>query len=354
MSFRILMVRIIMIGLLLAAIGLFLYSPPFFDALYRKKSISILAWPTELDAEYLASFEQKTGIKVYVNYLESNEELLAKIRLHDAHGYDLVMVSDYMVEQMRTRDLLKPIDKQRFVHWDQLYPELLGHYFDPVNRYSIPYFWDVYGLAIDTKSIPLDTAKEVGWGLLFNPREVRGSIGMTEDRREIILMAAFYLYNTIDGIDTSKRIDEIVRLLRMQKKWVEMYTDTRSSALIASGACPVTVSLSTDVIRVRQQHAAIAFVLPNAGSFMIIDSFAIPRQSTKEEFIYQFLNHLYDSKQLQHYADKHMLRTAHCHVRAASIVDTMIPNKELFSRLSFFRNVFGEKRLNQLWISVVS
>lgn len=344
----------VMISLLLVAIGLFLYSPPFFDALYRSKSISILAWPTELDAHYVASFEQETGIKVHINYLESNEELLAKLRLHDAHGYDLVMASDYMVEQMCAHNLLKPINKDQFIHWHQLYPALLDHYFDPSNLYSIPYFWDVYGLAIDTNSIPINKAKEAGWGLIFNPCEIRGPIGMTEDRREIILMAAFYLYHTIDGIDTPTRINEIIRLLRLQKQWVEMYTDTRSSALIASGACPVTVSLSTDVIRVRQQHAAISFVLPASGSFMIIDSFAIPKQSTKEEYVYQFLNHLYEVKQLQHYADKYTLRTAHRHVRASSIVDTMTPNKELFSRLSFFRNVVGEKRLNQLWISVVS
>ncbi len=354
MNIRIVIVRIGMVGVLLAAIGLLLYSPLLFDVLYPTKSISVLAWPTELDAQYLASFEEKTGIKVHLSYVENNEELLAKLRLHDAHGYDLIMVSDYMVEQMRSHNLLKPLDKTKFIHWNQLYPELLHHYFDPANEYSIPYFWDVYGLAIDTRTVPLEHAQHIGWGLIFNQTQIPGPIGMTEDRREIVLMAAYYLYHTIEGIDNPTRIREIIQLLRMQKQWVEMYTDTRSSALIASGACPVTVSLSTDVIRVQQQHPALAFVLPDAGAFMIIDSFAIPQQSIKQEYVYEFLNYLYDSQQLQHYADKYMLRTAHQQVRASSIHDTLVPNTQLFTRLSFFKSVIGEKRLNQLWISVVS
>jgi len=354
MNIRVLIVRIMMLSLILLTIALFLYSSMFWDMVYRKKSISILAWPTELDASYLAEFEHKTGIKVHINYLENNEELLAKLRLNDTHGYDLVMVSDYMIAHMRELNLLKPIHKKQFQHWDQLYTELLDQYYDPGNEYTIPYFWDVYGLAIDTSRVCKDKARRFGWGLVFNPLYVPGRIGMMEDRRELILLAAMYLYNTIDGIDTQERRHEIVQLLRSQKQWVEMYTDMRSSALIASGVCPAAVTISTDVIRAQQQHSALAFVLPDTGSFMIIDNFAISTQSKKEEYVYQFLNYLYDKSCLQQYADKYMMRTAHRMVRASAITDTMVPDKQFFSQLSFFKNVIEEKRLNQLWISVVS
>lgn len=349
------LVRSLFIVLVVGFVGLFLYSPRLKRFFYEERSINVLVWPTELDAEYLGEFEAETGIKVYVSYIETNEEMFVKLRSAQSQSYDLVLPSDYAVELMVKEGLLKKIDRTRLHFWEQLYPTLLGHYHDPHNEYSIPYFWDIYGLGID-KDYFGGELPDPSWALVFNEQFAPERVGMIEDRREIILIAAKYLFGTIDDINDPSSIKAIKECLRRQREWVEMYTDTRTGHLLASKVAPVVVTIRSDITRMMPFHKNVEFVMPKEGSFAIIDSFVIPRDSAKDDYIYQFLNYLYRPNVLQKYADKYEMQLASSVLKIPEGIPEELarPNDELFVQLDFFRNVIDESVLNKLWMAVVS
>lgn len=347
-------IRMSFLFIVLAGIVLFLYSPHFTRAITYEKSINVLVWPTELDPEFIADFEKQTGIKVYFSYVETNEEVIAKLRLSQSDSYDLVMVSDYMIEQMVCNKLVQPLSKTEFHHWDSLYPQLCNCYFDRDNRFSIPFFWDVYGLCLDTRYIAPGDAQEIGWGLIFDQSKIVGSIGMIEDYREAVILAGVYLWQNTNVLESLQDLSVIRDLLRNQKKWVTRYTDARAGSLIASQVAQCAVTISTDVVRLQPYHKHIGFVVPHHGKFMIIDSFAIPAATCKQEYVYQFLNYIYNPQVLQLYANKHTLRTAHRDVQSAMITDRLVPDQALMSQMTFFRTCIPEDQLAQLWISVLS
>ena len=347
-------VRMCFFCLVLAGVALFLYSSHFTRAIAYEKSINVLVWPTELDPEFIADFEKQTGIKVYFSYVETNEEVLAKLRLSRLDNYDLIMASDYMIEQMVCNKLVQPLSKNEFRHWASLYPQLCNCYFDRDNRYSIPFFWDVYGLCLDTQYIAPGDAQEVGWGLIFDSSKIVGSIGMIEDYREAVILAGVYLWQNTNVLESLQDLSVIRDLLRNQKKWVARYTDARAGSLIASQVVKCAVTISTDIVRLQPYHKNIAFVVPNHGKFMIIDSFAIPAATSKQEYVYQFLNYIYNPQVLQSYANKHTLRTARRDVQSAMITDGLVPDQTFMSQMTFFRTCIPEDQLAQLWISVLS
>lgn len=354
-NFTSMFVRSGMVILLVSVVMLFLYSPQITPFFYEKKTINILAWPTEIDGEFLNAFEESTGIKVYINYFESNEELFVKLRATRGKGYDLIMASDYGADLMIKEGLLQKIEKDRFLRWSDLYGTLLGNYFDQFNSYTIPYLWDIYGLGVD-KTFFGGTSPEPTWGLVFDKNFIKSSVGMLEDRREVILIAAQYLFGSIEALADKEARDKLIHLLRAQKEWVEIYTDMRATHLLASGLVPVVLTISSDVARVMKSRDLIEFILPKEGSFAIIDSFAIPVATKKQDYVYQFLNYLYQPDILQKYADKYGILMASKKVSYES--DTYfpytIPTEQLFSKLGFFRNVVIGDLLNRLWIAVIS
>jgi spermidine/putrescine transport system substrate-binding protein len=346
-------IRSCMLAIIFFGICLFLYYPRLLKNWYRDKSITILVWPTVLDAEYVTAFEQETGIKVYVSYFEHNEELLVKLQATQGHGYDLIMPSDYMAELMIKKKLLKKIDHAQLNFFKHLYPALQNHYYDPHNEYTIPFFWSVYGLGINTNYFG-GVSPPATWGLVFDKAIAPNHVGMIDDARDLVLIAAQYLFGTIDDL-TDNQLQHITHMLHAQKQWVTMYTDMRTRYLLASGTVPVSIMLSADMIKIMHNHPEFDFIIPQEGSFAVIDSFAIPIGSTKEQYVYQFLNYIYDPTLLQHYVDKYGFFPATDQVKSPDVLPHLaIPSMQLFSPLDFFRNVIDAHSLNDIWIDLKS
>ncbi len=346
-----LIVRSCIVGLIMACLVFFLFIPRLLRMLPAGKSITILTWPMVLDAQYLDDFERQTGIRVYLRYFESNEELFVKLKTTQGYGYDLIMPSDYMTDLLIKEGLVKKIDTSRLTFLDTINPILLHHYYDPNNAYSIPFFWGVYGLGIDTDYFH-GKMPPASWSLIFDQQIAPERIGVIDDARELILITAQYLFGTIDNL-TDEQIEQIKQTLIKQKKWVYMYTDERSGYLLASKTCPVVVTTSGDIARVMRYHDNIGFIIPKEGSFMVIDTFAMPIGSTKDDFAYQFLNYLYQPHVLKKYVDKFGFFPPTTNVVPAIAPERLaMPTQDMLESLDFFRNVLSENTLNNLWISL--
>lgn len=336
------------------AIIAFLYAGTFFQLIHKPKGINVLVWGQVLDAEFLSSFEKDSGIRVNVSYLERNEELFVKLKTTKEHGYDLIMSTDYAVELLIAENLIKKIDREKLTFWHTIYPSLLNHYFDPHNDYSIPYFWSLFGLGIDTDcfggKVPPAT-----WDLVFDKKLAPKRISIVDDARQLILLAAFYLFGTIEAFDEDK-IEQIKHLLIKQKEWVELYTDLTLEYSIASKTVPVAVITAIDLAKVMRAFDNVQFVVPREGSFVLIDSFVIPSATKKDEFIYAFLNYIYRPEVIQQYVDKYGFFSS---VKSITHEDPKLselsqPIDALFRNVNFFKNVIPPHLLDEIWIMLKS
>ncbi|HSC24955.1 MAG TPA: extracellular solute-binding protein, partial [Candidatus Babeliales bacterium] len=225
--------------------------------------INVLVWGQVLDKEFLSDFERETGIQVNMSYFENNEELLAKLHGPGEHDYDLVMPSDWAAELLIQDGLIKKLDRSKINVWKTIYPALLHHYFDINNNYTIPFYWSLFGIGINKKYWH-EKMPDPTWGLVFNEQIMPERIGMVEDPRALILIAASYLFGHIEQLDTSK-INQIKQLLIKQKPYVEIYTDSRVEYILASGVVPIVVGLLGDLLKVMRRFDTINFILPKEG-----------------------------------------------------------------------------------------
>ncbi len=329
----------------------FLYTPTFIRWMHRgEKSITVFTWPLIIDANYITEFERETGIKVYISYYENNEELLTKLKTTRGSGYDLVIPSDYTIEQLIKEGLVKRIDQSKIDFAHRIHPFLKNHYYDPENEYSLPYFWSVYGLGIDLDAFD-GQMPEATWGLIFEKDKLKTRIGMTDSAREAIMIASQYLYGSINALEKPEAQKAVEELLLKQKPWVEMYSDVRSGDLLASKSCAVVAALSPDITRLKKEYPDrdIVFILPKEGSFMLIDAFLIPVLSQKDEWIYQFLNYLYRKEVVQHNVERYGFCSPVIDVKGDG--DISVADRK---NLEFFRSVIPESMINDIWINLMA
>ena len=176
----------------LSVIAAFLYIP-YVAHVFRtqQRSISIFVWSDLVDPQVVKNFEQQTGIRVFVNYYESNDELLTKLRFIKGTEYDLFIPSHYIIRTLIKNKLVKKIDKNKLTFWTDIDQRFLAQSYDPYNEYSIPYMWDIYGLGVDTRFFA-DKPFDSSWRMLFEP-PYDYRVGMTNEPREVVAIASMYL-----------------------------------------------------------------------------------------------------------------------------------------------------------------
>lgn len=343
----------IVIGITLLII-IFLSVGRFIGLLEQGKSINVLVWGQILDKEFVSDFEKETGIRVNMSYFENNEELFVKLKTTSLHDYDLIMPSDWAVELLIQHGLVKQLDRSKITAWDNLYPKLCNLYFDPHNEYTIPFFWSLLGIGINS-TYWADAYPELTWGLIFDERLMPQRISMVEDPRALIAIAALYLFGHVKQLNAIE-VNEVKKLLLKQKSRVEIYTDSRSEYVLASGVVPLAVGLSGDLLKVMRRFDTIDFIIPKEGCFAVIDSFAITATTTKDDLVYKFLNYLFRPDIVKKYVDKFDFFPA---IKVPVEYDDRFiqltePTEDLFKNINFFKNVVSKEMLNDVLISLKS
>jgi spermidine/putrescine transport system substrate-binding protein len=176
---------------------------------------------------------------------------------------------------------------------------------------------------------------------------------MSDVPREAIMMAAYYLFGTIEALADPKKMDQVFELMLKQKKWVKIYTDSRADDLLISGVAPVVLGMAPDIWRAARENNDIDFVIPQEGSFVVIDSFVLPAKTAKDAMVYKFLDFLYQKEVMQYHMEKYGICPAVSDVTPEGS-GSFCPSGEQFKKLHFFQNVASEKKLNEMWIKLMA
>jgi len=341
----------------LAAFTIALYLPHFEIFPFQEKSINLFTWGDTIDLNVLSEFEKKTGIKVNISYYSTNEELLIKMKATGGDDYDLIMPSDYAVKRLIKEELVQKIDRRRLNFWHDINPALLKHSFDPKNTYSIPFEWEIYGMGVNAKFFK-DKPFQPSWNAVFNTDQIDYTIAMNNDPIEVVLFAAFYLYNKTRSI-TPEEFAGVRKLLLEQRKKVEAYSDTRADYFIATGNCPVALSVSALIKRVRLLFPEVDFVVPEEGTFITIENLCLPKASKKQKYVYQLLNFLYTKESMIKHYDSFWFFPA----TLSPINDLDLDpyekkllqmTREEFNKFHFIQNIYPQQKVRDLWVEVKS
>lgn len=347
--------RLSVITFWLLLIAIALYVPKWGTHLFEQNSINVFAWGDILDPSVIAEFEKESGIKVHLNYYSSNEELLVKMKATRGKGYDLIIPSDYVIPLLRNEGLLKQLDKDRISAFSKINPLLCNLPYDPENRFSLPFEWEIFGLGVDKKFFQTKPL-EPSWKAVFDQEVVHYKITMINDPIQSILLSAFYLFGPVDRLNT-EQTEAVKHLLFQQKRWVEAYADFRGDYFLATNNCPVVVASSAYIWRAKRKFDFIDFIIPQEGSFISIENFAIPAASKKERLVYQLISYLYKISSLETHYSAYGFFPAVLHPDFLSTLepqerDLITSSAEHFKKYHFTKVLLPYHEIPKLWVEL--
>src|SRR5687768_6374037 len=239
--------------------------------------IFLYTWVEYIDPDIKTQFETECGVKVTETNFDSNETLLATLQAGGA-DYDIVVPSDYMVQILIDEGMLQELDYNVITNIQHMEPLNVNQYFDPDQKYTVPWFWGTSGFAVDTNEV---TDVTDSWSMMFvdEASPYCGKISMLDDERETIGAALMYLGYSINDVDPA-HLEEAKDLLIEQSKCVKAYDSQTNDDLIISGETVLTHIWTGDAILAGSPDAGgregIAYVIPSEGCTIWQDNMAIP------------------------------------------------------------------------------
>lgn len=342
-----------------------LYLPNLVELIAPQKSLTIYTFTEMVSPAVAKEFEAKTGIPVNIKYFQTNEELHAKLSISKGSGYDVIIASDYIIETLIKEELLSPLQHNKLSIVPQLDPNLMNHFYDPNNHYSLPIAWYTYGIVFD-KNLLVHSDKPIDLALLFKNPVLTHQSGMTtstykicmfDDPREAIMFAELYLSGTVKKVSADD-FELMEKVLIEQKKWIESYTSSSLQYFLFSGLSPVALTSSSYMKKILKISDRFGFQIPQQGSILVIDNLCISAQSRNIELAHQFINFVlskdaaiasssiygYNSSNIEAYkaADKAFLDNPH-----------FFPDQEMFKKLHILRQEYFPKEIiEKIWLSV--
>ena len=327
---------------------------PYFLNTRVHKSLCLYTWQEKIDEQLLQRFEQQTGIKVYVNYYESNEELLTKLSLAQEPDCDIMLPTAFMVEYLQKSNLIQKIDQSKLKFLDQLYPEFRQTTYDPDGEYCLPLYWDFLVIGYTHSYFP-DGLPKNSWDIIFNEDDVPcPQISMIDDARDAICIAMMHLGLPMVALQEDQK-KQLVDLFIEQKKWIGVYTDFLSGYYLTSKAYPLAVSQRENLVQEMMDNPDIAVTLPDEGSLLFVDTLVLSAHCKHPEWAYEFINFLFSKESVEHNCREYSLlptrkdvaeQLDYQHIQIPEI----LPGNSRFTTLKNLPNIFTPKQFTDIWI----
>ncbi|MDP1713997.1 MAG: spermidine/putrescine ABC transporter substrate-binding protein [Anaerolineales bacterium] len=254
-------------------------------------TIYLYTWVEYIDPEIKDMFEAECGVKVVETNFDSNETLLATLQAGGA-DYDIIVPSDYMVQVMIDEGLLMELDFNLIPNIKNMDPLNVNTYFDPEQKYTVPWFWGTSGFAVDTNIV---TEVTDSWSMMFDPNSPYcGKISMLDDQRETLGAALMYLGYSINDVDPA-HLEEAKNLLIEQSKCVKAYDSQTNDDLIVSSETVLAHIWTGDAILAGDPETGgrdgIVYVIPQEGCTIWQDNMAIPLGAPNSYTAMVFMNY---------------------------------------------------------------
>ncbi len=234
-----------------------------------------------------AEFERLTGIKVNYLTFESNETMYSQIKSGGV-TYDIIIPSDYMVERLIKENELLEIDTEKISNYSLIEEKYKNVYFDPENKYSVPYSVGMVGIIYNTTQVGTDI--QHSWNVLWDKKYKDMALNFNNPR-DAFMTAQMYLgqdLNSTNKADWDKAAD----LLKKGKDNLQSYVMDEVYGKMETGEAAIAPYYAGDFLTMYDTNEDLAFFYPQEGTNIFIDSVCIPKSCKNYDAALMYINFL--------------------------------------------------------------
>ncbi len=261
----------------------------------READLKILI-PTEyLEEGLVAKFQKLHNVRVKTISFPSNEAAIARLK---RESFDLMVPSDYALEQMIEEDLVLPLewDKLDFdkeTYFAEPLMELIAAYEEadepvPLLEYMVPYFWGNLGILYNAeKQGLLEILQQEEWGAFLRNDLKKVVYDSSRDAYLMALKQLGYSANTTNQTELTEA-----------ENFLKDVADTRNVYFLTDQLLDdmqtlqydITLTYNGDAVYVKERQSKVGYFVPESGTNVFVDGLVIPKKSRNVELAYKFIN----------------------------------------------------------------
>lgn len=253
-----------------------------------KEVLSIFTWSDYIDPALVTKFENQAGVKVEIEHFNSDDERNLVLSESEGRGFDLVLMDTKNLELFGQQNLFAKMNKENIPNLAHIDKKWIDGS-ETILNHGVPYFWGTLGIAYRKDLYPAGIST---WKEFFDPPpELHNKISLIESSRDLYGMALKSLGHSLNDGD-SEKLRKAHSVLMNQKPHVKSYeyiTVSEKSGLV-NGEIWASMIYNGDALAQQNFNENIVYVIPEEGSYVWVDYFAILRSSTRKQLAEEFLN----------------------------------------------------------------
>jgi spermidine/putrescine transport system substrate-binding protein len=271
-----------------------------------EKKVVFANWPAYIDVDdkhpskrpTLDAFTRKTGIQVtYLEVINDNNDWYTKVDPSLVKGvdtgYDLMVVSDYMLGKYRAYDYIQALDLRNMPNHAKLRPEMLNDPIDKGRRFSVPWAYGYTTISYNTDLVkePITSIAEV-----FTRPDLHGKVSLFSEMEDTMALAMLAV-----GKDPEKFTDadfnKALEYVRRAKSSGQIRSFTGNDYLsdFQQGNTAVTMAYSGDVAQLGKKNLVTVY-LPKEGMLSWSDNVVIPNYARHKTNAEKLLDYYLEPK----------------------------------------------------------
>ena len=239
----------------------------------------------------VGDFEKAYNAKVNYDTFDSNEMMYTK--LLGGASYDVLVPSDYMIEQLMQEGLLQTLNKDQLTNLPLLSKDVVAmqEVFDETKEYSVPYFWGTVGIVYNKENVDPAVVEKEGWDI-FKNTDYKGRTYFYDSQRDGFMVA----FKALGYSMNTNNPDEI----EAAYQWLKEMNDTMDVAYVtdevidgmATGSKDIALMYSGDAAYVLTENEDMGWYEPNQGTNVWIDAMVIPANASCTGLANEFINYI--------------------------------------------------------------
>ena len=247
--------------------------------------LTLLTWPDYISPATLDQFGIETGSSVNLEVVPSAVELVERVRR--GPPVDLLCPPDYAVKELAAEGRLLALDRHRLPNSSNHAPEFAGNRpHDPRNLYTVPKDWGTTGYMIRRDCVPDPAHSWADFWKLAN--RYTGRITVLDSPGEIIGAALKMRGRSYNAGDADAMGQVRTDLAALRPHLLTFATDYRP--LLTSGEAWISLGWNGEAATLSRLGVSIEYVLPDEGSQIWEDDWAIAAESSHPEEAHAFLD----------------------------------------------------------------
>lgn len=323
-------------------------------------------WNNYISDATVARFEARCGCKLVQDYYSDNEEMLAKLAA-GASGYDLIVPTGNAVQALLRSRQLRPLDKSKLRNLGNIKLAFLNAFFDPDNRYSVPYAYTVTLLGYNVEKLRALNLPSDTWALIFEPRylaKLKGRVTVLDSQRELMAAALRYLGHSANDADAAHWTQARDLILRAKPYWAAFNASSYIKELTV-GNIWLAHGYSNDMFQARADAEKagrpfhIGYSIPREGAVLALDSMVLHKTGRQPELAHRFIDFMLEGPNSAELSN--LIGSGNPNQAAMAYIEPKIadnravfPDAPTMRRLEMLRDLDRKQRrvLNRIWTEI--